>query len=389
MLSEELSKFFMGEEVPNLGTKSPNIYLLVDVPSFAHVRNEAPLINETYRLLIDFLVNNNVYSSEEEILKDINIASSLKYCPTDPNATYKSRKHNTLDLKNLSHLNYQDIDLFKPKVIIASGSDAIRIVTNFKYSSYEEVETLYDYKYNNKIPVVFIPSINNTVFNKQGGFLRKDLNFISGCFKRAKKLSLGETFNHPLKGLKWTHIDVFNPEEVQTLFDLFLENSKLVLDYEADGLNTYRDGFHLGGIGLCSLDCQTSVYVHFYDFFRMYDGTNPVPQESLDILNSFFKTKEFVVFNKQYECSVTISPSVGINFNLEKCEDILMWLRCLSSSSSLKDACVNRFGIQKWNDSVEEWVECINTIVKLEKPTESMKGQRKLEWNIPVILILL
>lgn len=200
MLSESLKSSFMPQEAVNLGSDNPEIYVLVDVPSFLNIKAESPLLKDTYQILVNSLIKNRVFRDEREILDTIAISTSLKYCPKDSIVTYKSRKPNTLDIRNLRHLNYEEIENYNPKVIVASGQDAIKIITDFKYSSYKEVEKIINYKYKG-IPVVFTPSIDNIAITRSGSFLRKEFNFISGCFLKALKLAKGIEPKHPLDGL--------------------------------------------------------------------------------------------------------------------------------------------------------------------------------------------
>ena len=377
LLPESLKSRFNSSPVQPFGSDSSEIYLLVDAPNHKNLRENSPISSDILVPLLDKLQKENLFSDQEDFFSKIRVSNALGYLPINESISkFGSREVEDQDISDLRDYTLIDIEETEPKVIIVSGSVATKLITNFEFESYKEAEEAPTFYYKG-IPVIFTGSIRNLFSSSQGTYVRKELNKLCGKFLQAKNLTKGIDPTDVFKNLKWETLDAFNPDEVNKLFDIFTGHSKLILDYEASGLNTYRDGFHLGGIGLCTLDGSISVYVYFYDFFRSYSEVNKPPEETYEILNQFFSVKDFVVFNKQYECAVTISPAVGINYNLKNCEDILMWLRCLSASSSLKEACVNRLGVEKWNDAVEDWVDCINEIVKLEKPTATMKSQRK------------
>ena len=380
-LPVELKNLYSSNRINPIGSITPQFYLLTDpVSSYC----SSPLSDERFQYIVETLSSTKIIKDDLDFLSSFRVSTSLQYSPQEPcpESAWKKRDRSATDedIINLRSLILDEIDLISPKVIIACGSIAIKMITEFKLNSIEEAEefsSTNSFKYK-EIPVVFSTSIREIFKSTKSTFVKKELSKFSGKILQAKNLSNGVSL---VKDTKLERLDIFNPEDIKRLNDLFLGKEKLVLDYETSGLNTYIDGFHLGGIGLCSLDCEVSVYIYFYDFFRKYTKTNSPPKECLDYLNTFFSTKKFVVFNKLYECAVTISPAIGININLKDCEDVLMWLRCLSESSSLKDAAVNRLGVSKWSDSVGDWVNCINEIMKCQKPTTSMKGQREeIEW---------
>jgi DNA polymerase I-like protein with 3'-5' exonuclease and polymerase domains len=380
---QDFSLMFQADcPIEEIGSDSPEIYILTDPADNVNIRQGGKsLTKDEYFGIRNSLLNSQLFSNEKDFLSKVRIASCLKYPTREISSkVLKSRDVTNQDLEFLSPYVRADIEECKPKVIIAFGDEATKVITNFKYRLAEKAISGSRFYYNG-IPVLFAKSLKSTFFVKHEPTKRKLLSSINGKIIQAKNLIQGIDPQEMLNNLSYERIDAFKPEEVRRLFDIFMGHSELVLDYETSGLNTYIEGFHLAGIGLCSLDRSKSVYIRFYDFDRLYDHSREDLSESLEIINSFFQLKDFVVFNKQYEQAVTISPSVGINLNLKTVHDDMMWLRCLGTPSSLKDACVNRLGVDLWNDDVDEWVGCINEIVKIEKPTATMKGQRKeIEW---------
>ncbi|NNK81911.1 MAG: hypothetical protein HKO92_02185 [Flavobacteriaceae bacterium] len=381
------SRFRIDFPVNEVGSKDAEIILLVDPANFVNIRqNNSPLEESIYNSLISLLIDSRTFSSEEDILSNIRIVPSLKFTAKDPlSKTPKDREITDADIKDLSIITKKSLQEGKSKVIIACGSIAAKLITDFKYETWKDAENAKEQIDFNGIPVLFFNSIKSVFKFTHDATKRKTLSKLNGKILQAKSLCKGIDPNDVFKNLNYERLDAFDPKNLKKLFDIFLGHSKVVLDYETSGLNTYIEGFHLAGIGLSSMDRTKAVYIRFYDLFRRASSQNPIPEESLMIIREFFKTRDFVVFNKQYECAVTISPVSGINLNIKNTEDVLMWLRCLSASSSLKDACVNRLGVEKWNDGVTEWVNAFNEIIKLEKPTKTMKGQRKeIEWLMAV-----
>lgn len=386
MLPEFLENKFNSFQIPFIGNSNAEIYLLVDPPNFLNVKQETPLPNQFFLPIINQLQKDQIFKDQEEFLSKVRVSSSISFLPQEKSQGFpKNRDIQDQDIRDLMDINLQDINNVSPKVIIVCGDVATKIITNFQFDSSKDAQ---DYNRDqiflyHDIPVIFFNSIKSIFASSRDTYIRKEVSKFCGKFLQAKNILSGIDPTDVFKNLDWEHIDGFDPQEVKRIFDLFAGHSKITLDYETSGLNTYRKNFHLGGIGLSTLDEKTSVYIHFYDFFRRYrEDLNP-PEESWDLLNQFFNIKDFVVFNRQFECAVTASPALGINVNLKNCEDLLMWLRCLSEGSSLKDACVSKLGVEKWNDEVEEWIKCINEIIKLEKPTEKMVGQREeIKWLI-------
>lgn len=361
-----------------IGSKECEVYFLTSPPQYLNVREKTPLSSDLKSFFTTALRESGLLVEGEDFTDRCRMANSMIYRAIRRESGLSFYRAPTeTEIKELAQLNHKDLEMVKPKLIVALGSVALKVlgldsskVNRGDILSWEGV------------PVVVAGSLNKIARASTERTRRLEIDQLLGDFIRSRNYLNGNDISDNLQStLEYEKIDAFDIDQVQKIPEMFSEYSEIILDYEASGLDTYIDGFHLGGMGICSPDRKKSAYIYFYHFERFITEAYDLPEENLKILSNFLKSKELVVYNKIYETSVTVSAAAGLKVNIDSMKDVLMWLRCLGKGSSLKQACVRRLGCRVWNDAVEDWIDAINTIVKLEKPTATMKAQRdEIEW---------
>ena len=272
----EIPKKFSETPLIEMGNSQSDIYLLIDPPIFSSPKYKSYPINKLdYSVFKDHLIETKVYNSEDDIFKEIKIGPSLSHNLKESKFGASNAKILDEDIQLMRDGVLEKIKSSNPKVIIASGNISTKIISNFEFENHQNAPTNYNI---GGIPVLFFDSLRGILSYNKGEFKRKALSKLGGKILYARSL----VKEGPEEASEWHTLDAARPEEVQKLFDIFLQDSKLVLDYETSGLNTYKKDFHLGGIGLCSMDTKRAVYIKFFDFFRKYsDNKDLIPQESL------------------------------------------------------------------------------------------------------------
>lgn len=337
---------------------NPDIFFLVDNPESSFFKS-GHCIEHTHLLFLTHVIKERLgLNIKFQIWNNIPFNSPISNIKS---LVFEAKKYKDQVLETIVNSN--------PKIIITCGKVSISLFDENYSGSFDKFKANY-----NGITVLGAPSLKYTVKNINKKREADNLEGLIKSLKLASYLLSGDDFSSISEDTNYSIIDAVNPDKVESLLTLFKDDKEIVLDYEASSLETYSSNFHLGGIGISSTDRQRSVYVYFYDFWRNV-SEEKIPERSLEIIRELLTTKKTIIYNS-YERAVSISPSVGLEVNLEA-EDVLLNLRCLGRGKSLKQACQDELNVENWSDDVEVWVDCIKTLVNLQKATKSMKGQRE------------
>jgi hypothetical protein len=169
-----------------------------------------------------------------------------------------------------------------------------------------------------------------------------------------------------------TSIDVAirNWEKVEKELE---DDSEVVLDYEANSLNTYHNSYFIGGIALKGRKSKKCFYVNFYNFWRTPEEW-PFPKELRERIGKWLLSKHLVVFNLQYECSASLN---FFKVYLRNVTDVMMMNRTLGYSGSLKEIAARRLGATTWNSEVDEYNTRITELINRLKP---YRKNPRAEW---------
>src|SRR5206468_2142219 len=102
-----------------------------------------------------------------------------------------------------------------------------------------------------------------------------------------------------------------------------------------------------------------------------------IPEECLSYLRGFLSSRKLVVYNAQYECSVTYSQFDKLRIEPE---DILAWVRCLNASGSLKEVAARGLGVSQWSDDVKDWIEAFAKFAESYSRLNRYKNSTFPDW---------
>lgn len=355
------------EVAPSGCSDNPVLYLVLDTPS-----DEDCIAGE---VVLPSILSDLLSDSEIDV-SQVRISNLGSRKPVNDKGHY--RKPDVAELQKLIQTTKEDILACKPSMIVLCGGAAI--------SSFGLEGSINELRGRSDLTFSAIPmtvTYHMRYMENTGGRTSRSWTACIADFKGAYNIATGASLLDA-EDSGYEIVDILDVEACQQMVKDFESYDKVVLDYEASGLDTYVEGFHLGGVGLTSPDKEVRRYVHFYDFWRPYrDGAIDVPEESLEALRSILTSKGVVVFNQQYESAATCSPVSLINAELNKPEDVMMWARCLATPGSLKSIASSVLGIPIWTDGIDDWNGAIEEVMKYQNMTASMVNHREeIQWLI-------
>ena len=334
------------------GSTSPELYIIGSSP------DTEDLITGTF--------SSKSYASFYKVAAELGIKQeNCRFYYASPFRPVDNRKFNrslTLDEVNeLSKFVLNDIQKFKPKTILCLGRSAASIFTNEDVSikSLRHLEKSF-----NDIPIVFTYSSN--YFNSSEGINERDHKSWVSDITRAFRYEEFKSKKDSINNLEYEFIDI---NEAEKISNIFKENEKIVLDYEASSLRPILNkNFHIGGVGLYGMESKKAVYIYIHDFFRRYKDFTP-PKDKLDFIGKFLESKQLIVFNAQYECNATAKY---FNVEIRNLEDLMMAGRMMSESGGLKEIASRKLHIPIWTSNIDVWndalVGFIEKVKKRKKP---------------------
>jgi uracil-DNA glycosylase family 4 len=271
----------------------------------------------------------------------------------------KDRTPEHHEIQKYSVFLRKDIEKTRPKVILLTGKSAM---SAFDIDTSVGAARVHTYSYLD-IPV-FVTYHPSFVLRVSGwGILTRgtseSFETLIGDLKRAWSGFKKETVSNILK---YEVIDVLEWSRVE---EIFKNDTEVVLDYEASGLNTYHYNYFVGGLALKGRTTKTCVYVMLYNFWRT-PGEFVIPDKLKAKIGVWLLSKKLIVFNLQYECAASLSY---FGVYIRDVLDVMMMNRCLGRSGGLKEIASTRLGIQTWDAEVDEWNSLLQKIIKYVKPT--------------------
>jgi DNA polymerase family A len=147
--------------------------------------------------------------------------------------------------------------------------------------------------------------------------------------------------------------------------DQLINDHEVVLDYETNGLEKYRQDFVIGGMALRGLRSKRTFYVYFYDFWRS-PGEWKFPEELRDRIGRWLLSKILIVFNLQFEAGVSLTY---FGVYLRNITDVLIYNRMLGNSGGLKEIAQRRLGAREWVSELDNFNEILGVFLKHCRPT--------------------
>jgi uracil-DNA glycosylase family 4 len=263
------------------------------------------------------------------------------------------------EIKKYSVYLKRDIEKTRPKVILLTGKSAMDV---FDIDTSVGAARVHSYKYlDTPIFVTYHPSyvLRQSGWSILKGGTSESLEILIGDLKRAWS---GYNSTSTDTKVKYQVIDVLEWSKVE---EIFKNDTEVVLDYEASGLNTYHYDYVVGGLALKGRTSQAYVYVMLYNFWRN-PGEFVIPDKLKAKIGVWLLSKKLIVFNLQYECAASLNY---FRVYIRNVTDVMMMNRCLGRSGGLKDIASTRLGVQTWDAEVDEWNDLLQKIIKGMKPT--------------------
>jgi DNA polymerase I-like protein with 3'-5' exonuclease and polymerase domains len=153
-------------------------------------------------------------------------------------------------------------------------------------------------------------------------------------------------------------------EKFRRVKDYFKDTTALVLDYEANKVDTFANDFSICGIAVKAPGGTKGFYLCLYDFYLTPEEA-PFPESLRKEIGEWLLSKHLYVFNSQFEMGASLS---FFGVYLRNVTDIMMWNRGLGKSGTLKELAVSNLGVQIWNTDVEEWNKILLRLITSTKP---------------------
>jgi uracil-DNA glycosylase len=336
------------------GSNSPDLYVVGEAPGREEAESQLPFVGSAGKIL-DRAIRLSIGATS-----NIRFFNAIPYRPiTKEGSSTKNRTPTKEEIIRYSVFLKKDIEKTKPKIILLVGRSAMTV---FGISSIMTVGTARSrvFLYHG-IPtyVAYHPAyvLRDSGWNIITGGTSPSFESLIADINKALSARIKKTVK-----TDYTVVDVLEWDRVETIFE---NDSEVVLDYEASGLNTYHHDYFVGGIALEGRTTKARVYVMLYNFWRTPDELT-ISVKLKARIGVWLLSKKLVCFNLQYECAASL---MCFKVYIRDIVDVMMLNRSLGRSGGLKEIAYSRLGIQVWDTEVDEWNDLVVKTIKGLKPT--------------------
>ena len=340
------------------GSTTPKLYVVASSPNGGEINNEV-FSSASYESL--FKIFDELKINKE----DCRFAYVSPFRPIQSGNGF-GRQLEFEEATKLSKFVLSDIQKTNPKVILCLGKTVSGV---FIGDDSHSVKTARGFEMDyNGIPLVF--TYSQMYFSQSGSINQRDLKNWEFDINKAWKYEEFKSKKDSLNNLDYVFVDI---NEVEKVNEIFAEDDKVVLDYEASSLRPLlNNSFHIGGVGLFGTKSKKSVYVYIHDFFRRYKDFKP-QAEKLKALGQFLLSKKLIVFNAQYECSATAKY---LEVEIRDLEDVMMMGRMLSQGGGLKEIASRKLHLPVWTSKIDLWNDALESLLaKLKQKKKPNKDE--------------
>lgn len=266
----------------------------------------------------------------------------------------------------------QEISVLKPEAVICLGSNALKNFVEVHDDRINAVRQLREVW--NGIPLYC--TYNPNYLAKQGQTNKGNLYL---AWQNDIKQAYNETSNNYQE--EQIPVKLFT---LDNYLDFIKEVSKLKpplsLDYEASSLSSLQQDFYLAGIGIGN--SNQACYLSICDYADPDIRLNQEQRNKLSGLMKWLNKPTTLAFNLNYEYLATLSQ---FGVRLDQLVDCMQTAKALDIRGGLKEQSQLQLGIRGWTKDIDQWLENLEIVLGLFKPTNTVNGLRdKKQYNILV-----